>query len=154
MGLWYYCDFTSGQTKTFVRWSAVIVLYRYDQNLYIAVATTVVILIFTWVAKTIRLYFGFALLRLVDGLQNSLQFLNQSEVKAKAIVTLSHTDAFSRPSCLLHVFHSSFWLVHCVVRALLWLAIMITLILRHSIENFSDPDNSLLFTCFCLFFFF
>ena len=57
-------------------------------------------------SKVIRVCFGFALLRLVIGLKNSRNFLNQSEVKPKAITTSSRS--FSRPSCRLHVFASSF----------------------------------------------
>ncbi len=50
--------------------------------------------------------FGFALLRLVIGLKISRHFLSQSELKQKPIVTRSRT--FSRASCQLHVFASSF----------------------------------------------
>ena len=38
-------------------------------------------------SKVICVYFGFALLRLVIGLENSQHFLKQSEVKPKLIVT-------------------------------------------------------------------
>ena len=56
--------------------------------------------------EVIHVFFGFALLRLVIGLKISRHFLNQSEVKPKPIATRSRT--FSRASCRLHVFASSF----------------------------------------------
>ena len=62
--------------------------------------------VFTSVSKVICVYSGFALLRIVICLKNPRHFLNQSEVKSKQFVTRSHT--FSRASCRLHVFASSF----------------------------------------------
>ena len=56
-------------------------------------------------SKVIRIYFGFALLRLVIGLEHSRHFLSQSEVKPEPIVTCS--CIFSRASCLRHVFASN-----------------------------------------------
>ncbi len=62
--------------------------------------------VFTWVSKVIRVCIGFALLRFVIGLKPSRHFLSQSEVKPKPIMTRSRT--FSRASCQLLVFASSF----------------------------------------------
>ena len=62
-------------------------------------------MVFTLVSKVIRIFFGFAQLRLVIGLKISRHFLNQSEVNPKPIVTRSRT--FSRASHRLHVFTSS-----------------------------------------------
>ena len=51
--------------------------------------------VFTWMSILIRVYFGFALLRLVIGL-NSRHFLDQSEVKPKP--TMTRSRIFSRAS--------------------------------------------------------
>ena len=48
----------------------------------------------------------FCIIRLVIGLKNSRHFLNQSEVNPKPIAILSRM--FSRASCRLHAFASSF----------------------------------------------
>ena len=56
--------------------------------------------------KVIRVWFGFALLRLVIGLKKLRHFLDQSAVKAKPIIIHSHT--FSRALRRLHVFTSRF----------------------------------------------
>ncbi len=58
--------------------------------------------VFTRVSKVICVCFGFAILCLVIGLENSHHFLNQSGVKLQPIVT--HSRTFSRASCQLHVF--------------------------------------------------
>ncbi len=62
--------------------------------------------VFTWVSKMNCVCFGFALLRSVIGLKISRHFISQSELKPKPIATRSRT--FSRASCQLHVFASSF----------------------------------------------
>ncbi len=62
--------------------------------------------VFTWLSKVNCVCFGFALLRLVIGLKISRHFLSQSGVKPKPIVI--HSRTFSRASCRLHVFASSF----------------------------------------------
>ncbi len=56
-------------------------------------------------SKVICVCFGFALLRSVIGLKISRHFLDQSELRPKAIVTRSRT--FSRSLRQLHVFASS-----------------------------------------------
>ena len=56
--------------------------------------------------KVIRVCYGFLLQRLVIGLKNWRRFLIQSEVKPKPIAIGSR--AFSRASCLLHIFATSF----------------------------------------------
>ena len=58
--------------------------------------------VFTWVSKVICVWVGFVLLRSVIGLKISRQFLSQSEVKPKPIVTRSRT--FSRALRQLRVF--------------------------------------------------
>ena len=68
--------------------------------------------IFTWLSKVICIYFGFVLLHSVIGLKNSHNFLNQSQVKPKPIVTCLRK--FSRP--VLYVIALSFdWTMDCSV---------------------------------------
>ena len=62
--------------------------------------------IFTRVSKVINIFFCFASPHLVIGLKSSRQFLDESEVRPKPIVTRSYT--LSRASCWVRVFALSF----------------------------------------------
>ena len=101
--------------------------------------------IFTWVSKVIRVCLHFALLRLGIGLKNSRHYLDQSEVKAKPILTYTRFPALRAGY---NVFVTCFdCLTGLSARVLQWLARVIarfwfyTLDLRQ--EKLGETENRL-----------